>query len=200
MYRISRISLFVVIVLLAISSSAYALSGLGLGVKAGVLTNYKNPNLKLSTYKMEDLKFYGAFVKFGGQGMTLEAGVETFWNKKKLDLLESTIEVKARDILLTVTGKFYFKFPIVNPFVGAGIGAHKFTYSYTGDLGGYSGVEIKIPDDKTYFGYHLVVGAKTAIAVLPFDLFVEGKIGRVSSTGDPTDFTILSGGVIINLP
>ncbi len=200
MHRISKISLFVVVALLAISTSAYALSGLGLGVKAGVLTSYKNPNLKLDTYKMNDLKFYGAFVKFGGQGMTLEAGVETFWNKKNLDLLGSKIEVKARDILLTVTGKFYFKFPIINPFVGAGIGAHKFTYSHTGDLGGYSNVTINIPDDKSYFGYHIVVGAKTAIAVLPFDLFVEGKIGRVNSTGDPTDFTILSGGVIINLP
>jgi opacity protein-like surface antigen len=205
MHRTSKISLFVAVALLAISTSAYALSGLGLGVKAGVLTSYKNPNLKLSTYKMDDLKFYGAFVKFGAQGITLEAGVETFWNKKKLDLqgpglLINKIEVKARDILLTATAKFYFKFPIINPFVGAGIGAHKFTYSYTGDLGGYSGVEIKIPDDKTYLGYHLVVGAKTAIAVLPFDLFVEGKIGRVNSSGDPTDFTILSGGVIINLP
>ena len=200
MHRISKISLFVVVALLAISTSAYALSGLGLGVKAGVLTSYKNPNLKLATYKMNDLKFYGAFVKFGAQGITLEAGVETFWNKKKLDLLGSKVEVKARDILLTATAKFYFKFPIINPFVGAGIGAHKFSYSYSGDLGGYSGVEIKIPDDKTYFGYHLVVGAKTAIAVLPFDLFVEGKIGRANSSGDPTDFTILSGGVIINLP
>ncbi|MCX6831862.1 MAG: hypothetical protein NT028_06955 [candidate division Zixibacteria bacterium] len=200
MYRIRKISFLVVIALLTISTSAYALSGLGLGVKAGVLTSYKNPNLKLATYKMNDLKFYGAFVKFGGQGLTLEAGVETFWNKKNLDLLGSKVEVKARDILLTATAKFYFKFPIINPFVGAGIGAHKFTYSYSGDLGGYSGVEIKIPDDKTYLGYHIVVGAKTAIAVLPFDLFVEGKIGRVNSTGDPTDFTILSGGVIINLP
>jgi opacity protein-like surface antigen len=200
MYRIRKISFLVVIALLTISTSAYALSGLGLGVKAGVLTSYKNPNLKLATYKMNDLKFYGAFVKFGGQGLTLEAGVETFWNKKNLDLLGNKVEVKARDILLTATAKFYFKFPIINPFVGAGIGAHKFTYSYSGDLGGYSGVEIKIPDDKTYFGYHLVVGVKTAIAVLPFDLFVEGKIGRVNSSGDPTDFTILSGGVIINLP
>ena len=101
---------------------------------------------------------------------------------------------------MTATAKFYFKFPIINPFVGAGIGAHKFTYSYTGNLGGYTGVEIKIPDDKTYFGFHLVVGAKSSIPVLPFDFFVEGKIGRVNSSGDPTDFTILSGGVIINLP
>jgi opacity protein-like surface antigen len=200
MHRISKISLFVVVALLAISTSAFALTGLGLGVKAGVLTSYKNPNLKLDTYKMDDLKFYGAFVKFGAQGITLEAGVETFWKKKNIDLLGSKVDVKARDILLTATAKFYFKFPVINPFVGAGIGAHKFTYSYTGDLGGYSGVEIKIPDDKTYLGYHLVVGVKTAIAVLPFDLFIEGKIGRVNSTGDPTDFTILSGGVIINLP
>ncbi len=200
MHRISRISLGVVIALLAVSTSAYALSGLGLGAKAGVLTNYKNPNLKLSTYKMDDLKFYGAFVKFGAQGMTLEAGVETFWDKKNLDLLGGQVEVKARDVVLTLTGKFYFKFPIVNPFVGVGIGGHKFTYSYTGDLGGYSNVEINIPDDKMYFGYHLVVGAKTAIAVLPFDIFVEGKIGRVNSSGDPIDFTILAGGIIINLP
>jgi len=203
MYRISKISLFVVIALLAISTSAYALSGLGLGVKAGVLTSYKNPSLKLDKYKMNDLKFYGAFVKFGGQGMTLEAGVETFWkNESNLLLLVDNVEVKmreakVRDVLLTATAKFYFKFPFINPFVGAGIGAHKFTYTYTSED---PKVKITFPGDATYFGYHLVVGAKTAIAVLPFDLFVEGKIGRVNSTGDPTDFTILSGGVIINLP
>jgi opacity protein-like surface antigen len=199
MHRISKISLFVVIALLAISTSAYALSGLGLGVKAGVLTSYKNPNLKLDKYKMDDLKFYGAFVKFGGQGMTLEAGVETFWKQTNINFNNASVPVKVRDVLLTATTKFYFKFPVVKPFVGVGIGAHKFSYTGKAELDGKT-VYFTIPGDATYFGYHIVVGAKTAIAVLPFDLFVEGKIGRVNSSGDPTDFTILSGGVIINLP
>jgi hypothetical protein len=200
MNRLARLLLLATLALFAISTSAFALTGLGLGVKAGVLTNYKNPNLKLSTYKMKDLKFYGGFVKFGAQGMTAEIGIETFWKKQNIDLLSSKVEVKARDIFLSFTGKFYFKFPVINPFIGAGIGAHKFSYTYTGDLSGYSNVQVNIPDDKTYFGYHLVVGAKTAIAAMPFDLFVEGKIGRVSATGDPVDFTILCGGVIFNLP
>ncbi len=200
MNRITTISLFTLVALLALTTSAGAITGLGLGLKAGVVTNYDNPNLKLSTYKMDDLKYYGGFVKFGGQGMTLEAGVETFWNKKTFNLLGNDVDVKARDMALTATGKFYFKFPIIQPFVGAGVGAHKFTYSYTGSLGGFNNVEIKIPDDKTYFGYHVVVGAKTAIPAFPFDLFVEGKIGRVNSSGDATKYTILCGGVIFNLP
>jgi len=199
MHRISKISLFVVVALLAISTSAYALSGLGLGVKAGVLTSYKNPNLKLDTYKMDDLKFYGAFVKFGAQGINLEVGIETFWKQTNINFLDARVPVKARDVLLSATTKFYFKFPVIKPFVGVGIGAHKFSYTGRAELDGKT-VNFAIPGDATYLGYHLVVGAKTAIAVLPFDLFVEGKIGRVNSTDDPTDFTILSGGVIFNLP
>lgn len=200
MNRITRTLLLSLIALFAISTSAHAITGLGIGGKAGILTNYKNPNLKLSDKKFKDLKFFGGFIKFGAQGMTAEIGVETFWKKQSLDLLGKKVEVKARDINLSFTGKFYFKFPVISPFVGAGIGAHKFSYSYTGELGEYSKAEVNIPDDKTYFGYHLVVGAKTAIAAMPFDLFVEGKIGRVNSSGDPVDFTILCGGVIFNLP
>jgi outer membrane protein W len=189
------------VVLIAVASSAHAISGLGIGLKAGVVTGYKNPNLKLSTYKMSNLTFYGGFVKFGGQGINLEVGVETFGkSKSNLLLLGDTVEAKVRDVLLTATAKFYFRFPVIKPFVGVGIGAHKFTYTYTGDLGGYSGVEVKIPSDKTYFGYHLVVGAKASIPVIPFDIFVEGKIGRANSPGDPINFTILCGGVIFNLP
>jgi hypothetical protein len=199
MYRINKISLFVVVALLAISTNTYALSGLGLGVKAGVLTSYKNPNLKLDKYKMNDLKFYGAFVKFGGLGINLEVGVETFWKQTNITFLGSKVPVKARDVLLTATTKFYFKFPVVNPFVGVGIGAHKFSYTGRAELDGKT-VDFAIPGDATYFGFHLVVGAKSSIPVLPFDFFVEGKIGRVNSSDDPTDFTILSGGVIINLP
>jgi opacity protein-like surface antigen len=197
----NRISILLAVLLtLALASSALAVTGLGIGAKAGVVTNYDNPNLKLSTYKMDDLKFFGGFLKLGAQGMSLELGVETFWKNKTINLLGNNIDVKARDLVLSATGKFYFKFPLIQPFVGAGIGAHKFTYSHTGSLGGYNNVQITIPDDKTYFGYHLVVGAKTAISVMPFDLFIEGKIGRVNTTGDPTKFTILSGGVIFNLP
>jgi opacity protein-like surface antigen len=198
LFKSLRLTLFLAV--LATTANVFALTGLGLGVKGGVVSNYKNPNLKLSTYKLSKLKYFAGFVKFGGSGFNLEIGAEYYWDKKKLPLLGQLHEVQAKDFFLTATGKFFLNFPIVRPFIGAGVGAHHFTYTYSGVLDEYQNVTITIPGNKTYFGYHIVVGAQLAIAILPFDLFVEGKIGRVNTSGDPTDFTVFCGGIVFNLP
>lgn len=194
------ISVMLAVVTVA-TANVYAISGLGIGVKGGVVSSdYKNPNLKLSTYKLNSLKYFGGFIKFGGEGFNLEVGAEYYWDKKMLPIFDPAPEVDAKDFFLTATGKFFFNFPLIKPFIGAGVGSHHFTYKYTGDLSGFHDVDITIPDNRTYFGYHVVVGVKLALTVLPFDLFVEGKIGRVNTPNDPTKFTVFCGGVIFNLP
>lgn len=187
-------------VVLFFSAPCQGVSGLGVGVKAGVVSDYENPNLKLSDFKFNKLKFFGAFMKWGSSSFDLELGAEYYWDSQNFTLFGDNVEVDARDFYVGATGKYYFAFPVLKPFLGAGLAAHNFTFKYSGPLGEYDEVTVEIPGDETYLGYHIVAGAKLSIPAFPFELFLEGKIGRVNTSPEKTDFTVVSGGIAFNLP
>ncbi|MFH2055613.1 MAG: hypothetical protein ABIJ61_06630 [bacterium] len=189
-----------VFLLVGLWSAAEAASGLGIGLKGGVVTDFDDPNLKLSDFEFDNLKYFGGFLKWGSPNFDLELGAEYYWDKSQLSIVGETHDAEVKDFFVGLTGKYYFPFPLIKPFFGAGVAVHDFTYKYSGPLGEFDEVELVIPDDEAYFGYHLVVGAKLAAAVLPFDLFIEGKMGRVSTDPEATEFTLVSFGLVFKLP
>jgi hypothetical protein len=199
--RNSRLLMVIpLLLILCLTPQVGAVTGLGLGVKGGVVTDYDNPNIKLSDFEFNNLKYFGGFAEFRRSSVAFELGAEYYWDSQMLLILDEEHEVKAKDFFIGVTGKVYFPFPLVQPFVGLGVASHKFTFEYNGPLGQYENVTLVVPDDKAYFGYHLVVGARLAVAVIPFDLFVEGKIGKVNTDPDSTKFKIISVGLVFKLP
>lgn len=191
-------ALIVIAMVVAIAQgSALAVTGIGFGAKLGQVTNYDNPGVKISDVKFSDFKAYGAFVKFGTGSVDLEFGAD--WSKDKQDkvLFGERVEAEVKDFALHTTVKFVFQFPLIRPFIGAGIASHKFSYKYSGELGEFEDVTISIPSDKTLFGYHIVVGAKLQLGALPLQPFVEGKISKVSSNPS-TDITVISGGLLFS--
>lgn len=191
-------SALLLVAVLAVDLSAA--TGIGIGLKAGIVTDFDNPNIKLSEFEFDDLAYYGGFLKWGGRLFDLEIGAEYYWDSQDLELFGETKEVEVKDFFIGATAKYFFDFPLVKPFVGGGLAVHNFTYKYNGPLGQFDEVTLEVPDDEAYFGFHLVVGAKLTAAVLPFDLFIEGKMGKVNTDPDATDFTVISGGLIFNLP
>ncbi|MCK4858593.1 MAG: hypothetical protein KAT58_11535, partial [candidate division Zixibacteria bacterium] len=201
--------LVVVVLVLLLAPGLFGITGIGIGLKAGIVSDYdagvdfgyELPNLKLSDFEFDNLTYFGGFLKFGSRIIDLELGAEYFWDSKDISITGlGTKEFETKDFSIGATLKYYFDFPLLKPFIGGGVAMHNFTYKYEGDWAGYSGVTIVIPDDEAYFGYHLVVGGKLALKFLPFDLFVEGKIGKVNTKPDKTDFTVFAGGVTFNLP
>lgn len=192
--------LLALLMCLLLAPSAQALSGLGLGVKGGVVTDFDDPNLKLSDFEFDNLKYFGGFLTWGSQYFNLELGAEYYWDKSQLLIVGESYDAEVKDFFVGLTGKFNFDFPLIKPFFGAGVAVHDFTYKYSGPLGEFDEVELVVPDDEAYFGYHLVVGAKLAAKVMPFDLFIEGKMGRVNTDPEDTEFTLVSFGLIFKLP
>lgn len=190
-------SLLIAVLMISFYGSADAITGLGFGAKFGQVTNYDNPNVKLSDLKFSDFAAYGVFAKIGSKSIDLEFGIDWSKDNQKKVLFGEEVEAEAKDVAFHTTAKFVFQFPVLRPFIGGGIAAHKFSYSYSGELGEFEDVTIEIPSNETFFGYHLVVGAKLQLGMLPFQPFVEGKISKVNSN-PATDITVISGGIIFS--
>lgn len=194
---ISRTALVFAIIMIGVGSHAYALTGLGIGAKLGQVTKYDNPSLKLSDAKFSDFTAYGVFAKFGTKSVDVEFGADWSKDKQARMIFGENVQVEAKNFAYHATVKYVFPFPVLRPFIGGGIAAHKATYEYSGPLGEFDEVTIKIPSDDTFFGFHGVVGAKLQLGVLPFQPFIEGKFSRVNS--DPaTNITVVSGGLIFS--
>ncbi len=189
--------LLTAVLVISCHNRAEAITGLGFGAKLGQVTNYDNPNVKLSDLKFSDFAAYGVFGKIGNKSIDLEFGIDWSKDNQTKVLFGEEVEAEAKNVAFHTTAKFVFQFPVLRPFIGGGIAAHKFSYSYSGELGEFEDVTIEIPSDETYFGYHLVVGAKLQLGALPFQPFVEGKISKVNSNPS-TDITVISGGVIFS--
>lgn len=194
---ISRTALIFAIIVIGVNSHAFALTGFGIGGKLGQVTDYDNPGLKLGDAKFSDFTAYGLFVKVGTKVIDVEFGTDWSKDTQERVIFGETVQVEAKNVDYHGTVKYVFPFPVLRPFIGGGIGAHKFSYEYSGALGEFDEVTVKIPSDDTFFGFHGVIGAKLQLGVLPFQPFVEGKISRVNSNPSTT-ITVISGGVIFS--
>ncbi len=190
-------SFLVAIVIISYHGQAVAVTGMGFGAKFGQVTNYDNPSVKLSDLKFSDFAAYGVFGKVGSKSIDVEFGIDWSKDNQTKVLFGEEVEAEAKNMSFHTTAKFVFQFPVLRPFIGGGIAAHRFSYSYSGELGEFEDVTIEIPSDEAYFGYHLVVGAKLQLGALPFQPFVEGKISKVNSNPS-TDITVISGGVVFS--
>ena len=99
---------------------AFAITGLGVGIRGGLIPNYKNPNLNsLPTQKdfLKGMPMVGIHLKIGTLRIIhLEGSLEYAWKKKEVILPD---QVKAdftiNDLSLNATAKYIFSFPVVKP-------------------------------------------------------------------------------------
>ncbi len=196
MFKLSPIRLLVIAASLIILAGApvHALTGFGFGAKIGQVTDYDNPEIKVSNLTFDDFVFFGVFARLGHEFIDLEVGIERFDETREIELFGEKVETETRDWITHATAKFVFAFPLLRPFVGAGVASHSVSYEYSGPLGQFNDLTISIPADKTHFGYHLTAGIKLETRSIPVNLFVEGKFQKIQSSPD-TDFTTLSAGI-----
>ena len=114
-------------------STSYAITGLGLGVRGGIIQNYQNPGLDAfsSSLSLERMPFLGAHLKIGTMPLVdVEISAEYAWKKKEILVSIGIADLKGdftvSDISLNATGKYHFlSIPVFKPYVGAGAGFHR---------------------------------------------------------------------------
>jgi opacity protein-like surface antigen len=188
------------------SNQAWGLTGLGFGVRGGVIQNYKNDNLNLipteSDDWLKDMPVMGAHVKIGTLPVIdLEGSVEYAWKKKKIMVTNplggnpGEAEFSLSDLSLNATAKYMFSVPVLKPYLGAGLGLHRLAYGIS-----HQDFTIAIPEDQNKLGFHVVGGLLLSLPASPVEFFAEARYTSIQTEGDATHYTTILGGLTFNLP
>ena len=194
-------SLFPFCMFLLFTSPAWGITGLGLGIKGGIIQNYKNDNLDLIPTQNKDwlkeMPTVGVHIKIGTLRIIhLEASVEYAWKKKKIVLdKEIKAEFSINDLSLNGTAKYILSFPVLKPYLGAGVGIHRLAYGISNDT--YS---IYIPEDQNRMGVHGVAGILLSLPAFPLEFLAEARYTSIRTKDKSTRYTTILAGLTFNLP
>jgi len=198
--------LFPFFIFLLFCSPTWGITGLGIGIKGGVIQNYKNENLNLIPTKNQDwlekMPLVGVHLKIGTLRIIhLEASVEYAWKEKEI-VLEDPIsknlvraDFSINDLSLNGTAKYMFSFPVLKPYVGAGVGIHRLVYGISNET--YS---VYVPEDQNRIGFHGVGGFVLSFPASPLELLAEVRYTSIQTENEPTRYTTFLAGLTFNLP
>jgi len=194
----------VICMVLLVSSQALALTGMGLGVRAGVVANYDNPDLSFEEAKNMDvdkLSMIGGHFRITSLPVfTYEVIAEYNWHSKDYTVLGVKVAADVKDFTLGANIKYMFKFPIVKPYIGGGIATHQMTYEFKPSLESVIGdTQIVIPDDGPRFGVHGLAGVLLDLSVSPLEFFLEGRMGKITGDKESTTYSAIYGGITLKL-
>ena len=187
---------------------ASGITGLGFGLRGGVIPGLDDPNTGES---VDDLPFIGAHLKVGTLPI-IDFEAEVSYAKKKYKP-KISIEIGGQDTTTAVETDYHhlslnasakynlpFSLVMVKPYIGGGIGIH--LLGSTLDIVKTQKITTgKIEPDfsSTKNSFHLLAGLKFHIPMVPFDLFAEGR-HTVIQTKPKTKYSSLYAGFTLNLP
>lgn len=186
---------------LLLGSEAWSITGLGIGIKGGMIQNYKNDNLDsiptLGQDWLEKMPVVGVHLKIGTLRIIhLEASVEYAWKEKEIVLGDlAKVNFSIHDLSLNATAKYMFSFPVLKPYLGAGVGIHRLAYGISND-----DCSVVLPDDKSRVGFHGVGGFVLSFPAFPLELLAEVRYTSIQTKNEPTRYTTILAGVTFNLP
>lgn len=191
------------VILLLSSGTAYALTGLGFGLRAGT-TKLEDSNTGES---LDAMTMFGGHLKVGTLPIIdLEASVEYAQKKYDLDIPIPGAEdimgdVTFRVVSLRGSAKYNISPPLspIKPYVGASLGMHFMTSTI--DL---PGTEYTIPLNEDYSesktGVDALGGLLISLPLFPVEFFAEGRYGVIFAEGGSTKSTSIYAGVTFKLP
>jgi hypothetical protein len=193
--------LFPFFISLLFCSPTWGITGLGIGIKGGVIQNYKNDNLDsiptLGQDWLKEMPMVGVHLKIGTLRIVhLEASVEYAWKEKEIVLENLTrTDFSISDLSLNGTAKYMFSFPVLKPYLGAGVGIHRLVYGISNEA--YS---VYVPEDQNRIGFHGVGGFVLSFPAFPLELLAEARYTSVRTENKSTRYTTFLAGLTFNLP
>jgi hypothetical protein len=184
------------------AAPVFAISGISVGVKGGIVHNYDQAGLSVGDFDVEKMNLLGAQIKIGKiPFVDLILSGDYAWKNDKYDFAGQNFELKMHDLSFNATIVHPFKLPVISPYVGGGIGSHHLSFDYFKPLSlSLSDNGITIPGAETRIGYHLVVGANIGIPAVPFGIGTEYRLNWIDTPGEVTKYNSFTLGINFNLP
>ncbi|OGC89126.1 MAG: hypothetical protein A2142_02125 [candidate division Zixibacteria bacterium RBG_16_48_11] len=183
-----KLAVLTLLSVLVLTSTSYALKGIGIGVRAGYLSGYDNPDVPNYTGSLDKLPMLGAHLQFGFiPVLDVEVSGEYAWQTERNFI--PGVDLTFGDLSVNGTVTYGFSTPVLKPYLGAGVGLHRLVYSWDG---AYSGI---LPDDQTKMSWHGLGGVSLGFPALPFQVFVQARYTSLQTDPEKTTFTSLLGGV-----
>ena len=200
MTRVTLISIACMVLL--VSTQSFALTGLGLGARGGIVADYDNPELSFEQAKsidIDQLSMIGMHARISSLPVfTYEVVAEYSWTTEDFPVLGYDLSVKVRDFMVGANVKYMLKIPVLTPYIGGGIATHQMTYEFEPSLGSIlNDVDIIIPADGPKFGVHGLAGVSLSLPASPLEFFVEGRIGKISGDNESANYNAIYGGVTL---
>jgi len=195
-----RITVLAAILFLIPATSSYAITGLGFGIRGGMVAGLENdkldsfikeidPNSSLS----KNMTMIGGHLKIGTLPIIdFELALEYAWKKKEII---PGVDFTISDFGVIGSAKYHLGFPVIKPYVGAGLGLHRMVYSFKGH-----DVQGAIPERENKLGYHGLVGVKISPPMSPVEFFVEGRYTYITTENKSTKYSAIYAGGTFNLP
>jgi opacity protein-like surface antigen len=192
-----------VAILLLGGGTSHALTGLGLGLRAGTVT-MDDPNTEES---VDGMTMVGGHLKIGTLPIIdLEASGEYAWKDYEYTedipaVGDQRVEVTYHHFSLNGSAKYNFSLPAIpiKPYVGAGLGMH------------FIGSSVKLPDvpydipleedfTESKTGLHGLAGLSLSFPLFPLEIFAEGRYSAIFTKDKSTKATSLYAGLTLKLP
>lgn len=177
-------------------------SGIEIGIKSGIISDYSQSQLQLTGNTHTRLKAIGGrFYLSAPPVIDLIIGIDN-----RSDLLQMNpggydVDLKIRDYSVSLSVVVPIRISAVTAYFGGGIASHSiaFQYSHPAALS-LSDYGIEIPESSTYPGYHVLAGLKFKPTKSSIALFVEAGMVTINSPGDNINYLEVGGGISIALP
>lgn len=184
------------------TAAAAADSGITFGIKGGIIDNYGQSGLSLSTYNIDQMNLVGGQFHITTLPLVdLIVGADYSWHKQTSTVAGQNLDFKMRDLAVTASVVYPVQLGPAKVYGGGGIGSYSISYEYLRPVSlSLAANGISIPETSAYFGYHALVGAEAGLSGLPVGIFVEGRINSVNIPGENIKFNSLAGGVYLSLP
>jgi len=195
-----RITVLAAILFLIPATTSYAITGLGFGIRGGMVAGLENDNLDSfiktidpNSSLSKNMTMIGGHLKIGTLPVIdFELALEYAWKKKEIT---PEIDFTISDLGIIGSAKYHFGFPLIKPYVGAGLGLHRLVYKFEG----YGG-SLVVPDNESKLGYHGLAGVKIQPPMSPVEFFAEGRYTYISTENKSTKYSAIYAGGTFNLP
>ncbi len=194
--------LLLTLFLVILAMPAFALTGVSIGLRGGLVTNFDQPGFATPGYESNQMPIGGLHVRVSTLPMfDLIVTGEYAWKKNSYSWSGESLEISQRDLLFSASVVYPIKLKPISPYAGVGMATHSLGYDFAVPSGwSLSTYGVEVPGNTTRLGYHLVGGVDLKVPMFPLSFSAEFRMNWINTPDEVTKYDSIVAGLNFSLP